>query len=60
MTYDMNHNDRKRNNGMRDTMSATRGRHGFCSGGFATRSACSGGFAIRQLRVLNGNEGRKL
>ena len=36
----MNHNDMKRNNGMRDTISATRGRHG------------SGGFVIRQQRMI--------
>ena len=51
MTQDMKHNDMKRNNEMRDTMSATRKRHGICSGEFATRSACSGGFAIRNQRV---------
>ena len=49
MTQDMKHNDMKRNNEMRDTMSATCNRH--VSGRFATRSACSGGFAIRHQRV---------
>ena len=49
MTQDMKHNDMKRNNEMRGTMSATCKRH--VSGRFATRSACSGGFAIRHQRV---------
>ncbi len=30
MTHDMKHNDMKRNNDMRDTMSATRKHHGSC------------------------------
>ena len=56
MTHDMKHNDRKRNNGMRDTMSVTRGRQGsgglFCSGGLAIRQQQVSGFAIRLLLIM--------
>ena len=44
MTQDMKHNDMKRNNEMRGTMSATCKRH--VSGGFAIRHQRVSGFAI--------------